>query len=331
MSGKKKSGFKKKNDELFGINDIDSGPRFKLSKKLSISLGVIIVLMISFVFLFFSTGFLQMNSIDKRDLAVWDYSDEGVMVGAEEFFIEGNKDVCWVLVHGYVSTPAEFRGLAGNISNNFGDYVYVPRLKGHGELPSHVLNLSLDDWYEQIEIVYNNLEDECGEINFVGSSFGGALSLRVAEDYDIGRLYLLDSYLNPTYRKKWILPLNLVIDYTSSIFNYIKKGKSIAQINNPEGISNYLTYYNFPLTPVKNSRGFLDETRLRVKEVDEPTLIIHSPGDQTASYEEMRDVYFELDVEKEFFSTNKSNHIILLDYDNQEAINKILEFEEAKR
>jgi carboxylesterase len=293
-------------------------------------ISVILLLIILGITLYIRTGILQMNKIDKRDLAKWEYQ-EGVMKNAEEFFVDGNKNTCWMLIHGYTATPNEMQELADRISSEFNDYIYVPRMEGHGEVPSHLAHLSLENWYPEIEKKFEKLNKECNQTNVAGFSFGGAITLKLAEEKNLKNIYAIDPYLKPADRWYFILPLNIYLDAFSDIFLYVKKNQ-IAQINSPEGQERYLSYWNFPLQPVKNSKQFLKIVRENLKKINEPILILHSKGDMTAHYKESVNAIETVSSEnKKIVLFEKSNHVLLYDYEGKEAIEEIIKFEKQNR
>jgi len=146
-----------------------------------ILLFIVFLVSILLIFLYVRTGFLQTDKLDERDLLRWERSESGVIIDAETFEVVGNKEYCWLMIHSYKSTPDEMRMLAAEVSATFGDYVYAPRLLGHGTVPSDMKPLSFADWIPQVEEIYDDLDRECRNINVVGSSIGGALSLHLAE------------------------------------------------------------------------------------------------------------------------------------------------------
>ena len=300
--------------------------KFRENKKwyFIVILGVVLFL------LFFFTGFLQKNGVDSRDLNRWNYSN-GVIEGAEAFNLLGDNHTCWVLIHSYAATPIEMKELAHEIYDEFSDSVYVIRLEGHGEVPSKLYNLSLDDWYLQVSNIYEDVSSECENVNVVGSSFGGALSIRLAEDYDFKSLFVVNGYLAPTYKWYTVFNLNFYLDIFTPVLHYSKKVKS-ARINDPEGLKNHVAYLNFVFSSVRDSRNFLADTYINISSVNENLLIQHSTGDSVADPNPVEDFFnMASSNSKEMVWFEKSDHVILSDYDSEEAIKNIIEFEKKNR
>ena len=302
----------------------------KVRKKLIwIPLSIIILLAI-FLGLYIRTGFLQLSSIDQRDLSRWEYEGE-LIKEAKEFTLSGSNDTCWYMIHGYTSTPDEMRELAEGINQLFNETVVVTRLKGHGEVPSKILNLSMKDWYSQVSSEVDELSTNCDKINLIGFSFGGALSTRLAEEKELNHLYLISPYLIANYKFYYGFKLETYLKVFTPILHYSKKTQ-IGQINSPEGLKNHIAYWSMPFAPVKNSEGFIKETINRLDEITEPILLQHSRGDKTSGIKSSQIILDGASSEyKELIFFDKSNHILMEDYDKDQVESNIMDFEKRLR
>ena len=154
---------------------------------------IFLVLVIGTGFVLYqTTGFLQTEKIDFVDEKNWDLAN-GLIPSSQAIEFHGTSAKCWVLVHGYTSTPDELRELAIKLYLQFSDTVFVPRLYGHGERPSHLEQYSVDDWYAQVEKVVQ--ENNCTYL--VGSSIGASIVLRYAELHDTEGIVLLGATFRP--------------------------------------------------------------------------------------------------------------------------------------
>ncbi len=286
-----------------------------------------------FLYLNFRTGIFDRDysEINIRDLKKWNYSSNKIISGAESFYLNGSMNVCWILIHGYGATPLVMKELATKINRDFGDFIYAPRLKGHGAVPENLLNYSIKDWYFQVEKNFENLSKKCKTINLVGSSFGGAIALKLAEEKKTGRVYLANSFLR--IGRKWYYPLSGEdsLRVFSKIFLYSKKRK-VAQINSLLGLKKHIAYVNMPFLPIVNSLKFIRDIEKNLFKITEPVFIFHSINDRVAWVKSADLIYNNLQSRikrKDLYL--KSNHILLMDYDKEEIIEKILKYEKEFR
>lgn len=302
-----------------------------MKRKWKISISVTIIIFLIFIILYSKTGIFQASKIDNRDLELWNYTSGGLIQNAEEFTIQGSNETCWYMIHGYTSTPDELRELATEINKEFNETVFVTRLNGHGEVPSHILDLDLYDWFEQTSSEFDKLSEYCKEINLVGFSFGGALSTRLAEERETGRVYLLAPYIFANYEIYFIIKLEIYIDMVSESLKYSKKAK-VGQINSPEGLSKHITYINMPYAPIKNSKQFFKDIKENLNLIEEPVLLQQSKNDRASSIKSSEYIFDHISSEnKKIIIFEKSNHILIADYDKEDVINNIIDFEKDTR
>jgi carboxylesterase len=298
-----------------------------MKKKWYLTIICGVILLFIFMILILKTGAFLSKNIDKRDLAFWEYNENGFIEGTDEFYLEGKKDICWLMIHGYTSTPRDMEYIAKEINNEFSDYVFVPRLKGHSRVPSGLFNLSLDDWYSQIEESFDNLSSQCGRVNIVGFSLGGSISIKLSEEKNISRTYLISPFVKIKHHWYYVFSPKNYLNLFGDFLIYFKKSK-VSYINDPKGLEDYIAYWNFPLLPVKNSLDFLEEMKSMLFKIENPILIQHSKGDFVCDFKGGEFVYEKVSsVNKEIILFEKSNHVLLVDYDKEEVISNIIKFE----
>ena len=236
-----------------------------------------------------------------------------------------------LMIHSYVASPAELTDLAARVNTHFNDTVYVPILSGHGEVPSHLIGKDLYTWYSEMEKEFTKLNESCSKINVLGSSFGGALALRLAENEEFSNLYLVNAFVDKSSSWYKVVPFETRLHFASPLLYYSRKSK-VAQINDPEGLAKHIAYWTMPYQPVLSSLPFLAAVRVDASRISIPTLAIHSKNDRVADFERLKEVFDKIDSEdKEFMNLSRSNHVLLFDYDREEVINRIISFEESRR
>ncbi len=300
-----------------------------MKKRLWIIILLAVVLIVC-VYLYNITGFLNAFNMDKRDEAYWDY-EEGVIAGAKEFSIYGDNSTCWILVHGYTASPYVMKELAEKISDEFGETVVVPRLKGSAELPSHIIGESIDSWYDQIQAEYDTLHEDCDRINMVGSSLGAAISLKIAQNNDVAHVVALNPFFK-IKRSFFIIPSpEFYLKLFGGMLKYAKKSK-ISNINSPEGLARHKAFWNMPFVPIRDSLKTIDEIRDNLGDITVPITIAHSKNDKTADMSGALILYEETEsLVKKLRWFDDSNHILLMDYDKDKVIDYIIDSEEELR
>lgn len=97
---------------------------------------------------------------------------------ANWFFLKGSSDQApaALLVHGFMASPAEMRGL-GERLNKQGFHVVGVRLKGHGTSPWDLRDRNWQDWAASVSRGFNILKAYSKKIHVIGFSTGGLLAL----------------------------------------------------------------------------------------------------------------------------------------------------------
>ena len=278
----------------------------------------ITVLLLTFLIgaaaLYTNTGFLQGAAIDDLDKHYWRF-ENGVIKGAEEYTLKGSNETCWVMVHGYESTPAELRSVAEAVNKRFNDTVYVPRLKGHGQLPSDVEKYTVDDWFAQIEQLAQ--EKNCSYI--LGSSMGASLALRYSQLHPVEGVVVsgVPLRMEPSY-----LPTGEIVKVVAPSVNYLKRKSPGESVEDPEGKRTHITNWVFPLQPVAQVYEFNKAIWSDLGGIQGPVLFIHGTRDKTSGLGAARDAYDQVPSPKAFIELQCS-HIIFKDHCKEDAIDAV--------
>ena len=281
--------------------------------------GIILaVLLVCLITLYATTGFLQRGNIDALDIEKWQYVD-GVISKAQGFTLEGSSGECWVMIHGYTSTPDELRRVAEVVHEKFNDTVYVPRLYGHGELPSHLELYSVEEWYLRAEEMMD--KHRCSYM--LGSSMGASIALRYAEEHQLNGVVLLGLMLKqaPEY-----LPVETLMRRLYPIVRYAKKTEPGGTIISPEGKKEHISTYTFPLKGAVELVLF--NKKLDISKVNSSILFVHARDDTVAAFSGAKNAFDRLNTTKEFVELLEGNHIIMRDFGREKAIEEIIRFRE---
>jgi len=71
----------------------------------------------------------------------------------------GEGDTGALLIHGYLATPEEMRGLAEHLAND-GLMVHAPLVAGHGTSLADLLQTTWQDWYASVEAALAGLQEQ---------------------------------------------------------------------------------------------------------------------------------------------------------------------------
>ncbi|MGM0482695.1 MAG: alpha/beta hydrolase [Patescibacteria group bacterium] len=299
-------------------------------KAIVISILILVVLSIPAI-AHYKTGVFSPDTIDETDKVEWEYNKDGLISGQGSFSLDGGTDQCWLLIHSYTSTPDEMRQLANVLDETFGEHIFAPRLKGHAKLPSDLEGLSLEDWYDQVEKDYINLSERCDRVSVVGSSIGGLIAIRLAEDHEVNSIYVINSFFDLPYDFYYVIRPEVYLEFLGPHFHYVKKNKT-GRIANPIGQEKHFAYLNMPLAPMINSKSFFLETEKNLGKISEPIFMAHSTEDPVSSFESVKEAYEMIpSEEKRFLEVSDSEHILLRDYDKWKIIEEIINFEKSLR
>lgn len=249
-----------------------------------------------------------------------------MMVGAEPFFIDKGKKIGVLLLHGFSSTPYQFRELAQYFSSK-NISVSAPLTAGHGTTPSEMAKTGIKEWKESIKEAYLELAGKVEKIVIIGNSFGGNLA------FYLGSLFSSDSHL------AGIISLNTPIwlryhrfikfrVYTYGWFKkYYRKPQRYYKIDYTD-MSDEITY---PIIPIKSLRDFLyfieNETPKDLKSVAVPTLIAHANVDPVVDPKSASFIHENLSSRhKVVYWFDSNSHGVFSDRKRNELFEKAFKF-----
>ncbi|MDT3994113.1 YqiA/YcfP family alpha/beta fold hydrolase, partial [Mammaliicoccus fleurettii] len=138
---------------------------------------------------------------------------------ARNVYLKGGSEAV-LLLHSFTGTVRDVKELATSL-NEVGYTCYIPAYKGHCLSVESLMKYNTDDWWQQAQDSYQFLVDEgYKDINVLGVSLGGLMSLRLAETCDIKKCLVMSVPNNRTSA-----------DIKRRLYSY---GKRINQIQNLE-------------------------------------------------------------------------------------------------
>ncbi len=274
------------------------------------------------------TGIFSRAAIDARDLAHWQYRSDGLIEGAQPFVFEGGRERCWLLLHGYASSPQAMRALGEWLSAQTGQHIEAPLLAGHGRQPGELLGLDIEDWFAQALARSEELLASCQSLNLVGSSFGATISVGLGYHYRAEQRLRTIYLMNPYFRAPSIhgIKAEWLLQRLGSLLHYEKT--SVAALHYPGDSLPRIRYLNFPWQPVADSLDWIHNAIApeRLRAIHARVFAAHAEGDGTASFAAAAGV-MQFRGEQQWLQLPGSDHVVLLSQQRHQVLPALLAFE----
>jgi carboxylesterase len=233
-----------------------------------------------------------------------------------------------LLIHGFTATPECLDSLRAPLEEA-GFVVEAPLLAGHGTKVSDLRHTQWRDWYESVLPAYHSLKKRTDAVCIAGLSLGGLLALKIAEEFKVQRLALLATpVLFKGFLMNRLLPLvaNTPLHY---LYPYQPKLLGPA-IYDPEGRRAFRCYSWMPVEAIMEIVRLQDEVKPGLSGIKAPTVILHSPKDNTAPFENV--AYLENRLGSKIIRAvklEKSNHVLTMDYEKDLVAREVVRFFKA--
>jgi carboxylesterase len=248
---------------------------------------------------------------------------EKSMVNTSDFNNDPNE--CIMLIHGFGGSIVDFKPLT-DIFDSLGVNYYAITLSGHGTTPEDLKDVKHEAWLAESSNAFDSLSLIYDRVSLIGFSMGGAICIILSSKRNVHKLTVLSPYFE--VNKKWYYfgKPEIWAKRFSNVFTYIKKLK-IGQINDPKGLEKYDAYRKVPLQAVTELSEIGKLALSQIADVRSPILWLHSKKDIVSDFTLSKNSFDRVtSTEKTFIKFSESNHIILYDYESNDAINEILKF-----
>jgi carboxylesterase len=252
----------------------------------------------------------------------------GIIFGAEPIRIDRGRAGACVLLHGWITTPADFSPLPQALDQTGWD-VYAPLHYGHGTSPLDLEDVTAEKLLAVAREHYEEALARYDRVVLVGFSMGGCMATILAAEEPPERLVLVAPFYGVEHKWYYILPARWWNALLTPLISYVRRDPDLMQVNRPEGRDEIIAYLSFPTACTaalfELRRHVLEETDLG--RLAMPVLLLYSTGDDVCSHKAMEDVFARLPSPgKEEVVFERSNHHILHDYDREEAVEAIVRF-----
>lgn len=254
-------------------------------------------------------------------------------------------DTAVLLLHGLYSNPNEMSPL-GKELEKAGYRVAIPQLQGYTVCAEDVLDRRFarspwEDWYAQVETVFDELRQQHRRVVVGGLCIGADLALHLAAQRGLQVAAVLalattlyyDGWGIPWY--SFLLPLGY---YTPLRHIYTYRERAPFGLKNPrvrarverdmrEREVSAAGASELPLNGIYQAQRLIGSIKKELPQVVSPTLVIHSREDDVASLRSPEQVYHRISAERRRkVVLDDSYHIITLDNERRRVSGEALDF-----
>ena len=252
----------------------------------------------------------------------------GILRGADPIAIDRGRPGACLLLHGWITSPADFADLPRTLDLAGWD-VHVPLHPGHGTTPRDLEGISADKLLEPVRERYHDLLARHDQVVLVGFSMGGTLATLLAAERPPHKLVLIAPFCGVRYRWYYLLPPRWWSAILSPVLRTVRVPKHMIGLNRAKARDSIVMYRSFP-TDANRALFALRRRLLRHTDLSgmtAPTLLLYSLGDGTCSRGATEALFARLPAShkrKAIFV--RSNHHILHDHDREQALAVIADF-----
>ncbi|WP_069185612.1 alpha/beta fold hydrolase [Candidatus Terasakiella magnetica] len=206
---------------------------------------------------------------------------------AAPFYLSPNGDkehkVGVLLVHGFLASPAEMRGLGEELADE-GYSVYGARLEGHGTSPCDLRERSWHEWMSSLELGYEVLSSRCKEVVVVGFSTGGALALRFAAERP-NKLAGICAVSTPLKFANPNLVFVPLIHHANRLAKWLAAQEGVLPYIINESEHPDINYKHIPVRALHELRQLVDEMENNLQRINCPTRLIQGDAEKVVKPE----------------------------------------------
>jgi carboxylesterase len=216
-----------------------------------------------------------------------------------------------LFVHGFPSTPKTFKFVTP-IAEQAGYDVYVPLLPGFGTTHEDFIQTRFSQWYAFLSDFYREKRKRYSKLYIVGLSMGGALTLKLAEDFSGTDLAPDAVSVNAAPvslrfpRKGPVRGTSLFFIRTLGWMVTHQGGKSDKWKKMEDGHNDWIGYQGqFPRQVYSLKMG-VDRIRRDLKKITVPVIAFQAPTDTTVDFSNLS--YIENRISSKIKSFNRLDY-----------------------
>lgn len=209
-----------------------------------------------------------------------------------------------LLCHGFTGSVMSVAPWAHAIAERLDARVIAPRLTGHGTRWEDLATSHWTDWYADVEAAWAELSQTCDTIFVGGLSMGGGLALRIAEQYPVAGVLLV----NPAVASR-----NRLLPLSGLLRHVIASQPGIASDIRKEGAEE-LGYDRVPVAAAWSMTQMWKTVREDLTKVSAPVILFRSDVDHVVDDSSHQRVLRAL-PHTELVPLHNSYHVATLDND----------------
>lgn len=253
-------------------------------------------------------------------------------------FIPGGR-LGVLLIHGLGGTPVELRFVAQSLARA-GYTVYCCQLSGHCGTPEELRRSTWHEWFASVEAAHDKLKEHCDVILAGGLSMGGILALRLAQTRpaDVHGLLLyaptlkLDGWSMPWHSVflPYVRPLPVRLEFDLAEREpYGIKDERVRRLvvsSMQGGDSGEAGTFSTPMRSFAHFNSLVADVKPHLKQVRQPTLIVHPREDDMASLKNAQYLQANLGGLVDTVILDDSYHIVTLDQQRHIVVDRTTSF-----
>jgi carboxylesterase len=225
-----------------------------------------------------------------------------------------------LLVHGLNGCQSDMAGIEA-VLQAYGMVTTNMLLPGHGVQVREMVPLVWEDWALAVRDELNLLKQRCDVVFLVGHSLGGALSLHVAAHEEVAGIV---SMCAPLHMHPWLKPMVGFMKYFTPLVPTLREDVHDREVRRQLKRD---IYRWTPLSPVYSMLQFLPKLREELPQITAPALIMASIYDHVVPARDGREIYRRIGSREKYLVTfHRSYHMIMVDHDREEVIDKTAAF-----
>lgn len=221
-----------------------------------------------------------------------------------------------LLIHGFTATAAEVRPLAEVLHCN-GYTISAPLLPGHYTQPKDLNRVSWQDWVDEVEHAYQQLQQKCSPVLVGGESTGGLLALYLAAKHPQVAAVL-------AYAPALKLSLSDYDRFRLRLYSlfipYVPK----------EGMDTDSLWQGYPVNPLKGAVQLLklqDIVHPLLPEITQPVLVVQGTLDKTVHPSVPETIASQVSSQLvQVHWMQASAHTVILDQEREQVAQITLDF-----